>query len=108
LLRGITGLLSCKNPTFYLDKNPTHFKKNFRYFSVLYKSVYYHAVGQIVVSRRAFGMVEPWVERNSLEELNLKEFNRPVLAVEILRWRKESEEVEVAAAEAPRRRQQPS
>jgi len=78
LLRGITGLLSCKNPTFYLDKDPTHIKKNFRYFSVLYKSVYYHAVGQIVVSRRAFGMVEPWVERNSLEELNLKEFNRPV------------------------------
>jgi len=35
-----------------------------------------------VVSRRAFGMVEPCVERNSLEELNLKEFNRPVLAVE--------------------------
>jgi hypothetical protein len=61
LLRGITGLLSCKNPTFYLDKNPTHFKKNFRYFSVLYKSVYYHSVVQIVVSRRAFGMVEPWV-----------------------------------------------
>jgi hypothetical protein len=108
LLRGITGLLSCKNPTSYLDKNPTHFKKNFRYFSVLYKSAYYHAVGQIVVSRRSFGMVEPWVERNSLEELNLKEFNRPALAVEILRWREDSEEVEVAAAEAPRRRQQPS
>jgi hypothetical protein len=58
-----------------------------------------------VVSRRAFGMVEPCVERNSLEELNLKEFNRPVLAVEILRWR---EEVAEATAEAPRRRQQPS
>jgi hypothetical protein len=58
-----------------------------------------------VVSRRAFGMVKPWVERNSLEELNLKEFNRPVLAVEILRWR---EEVAEATAEAPRRRQQPS
>jgi hypothetical protein len=58
-----------------------------------------------VVSRRAFGMVESWVERNSLEELHLKEFNRPVLAVEILRWREDSEEVEAAAAEVPRRRQ---
>jgi len=61
-----------------------------------------------VVSRRAFGMVEPCVERNSLEELNLKEFNRPVLAVEILRWREEAEEVAEAAAEAPRRRQLPN
>ncbi|HMH63292.1 MAG TPA: adenylate/guanylate cyclase domain-containing protein [Bradyrhizobium sp.] len=63
---------------------------------------------QIVVSRRVFGMVEPWAEGNSLEELNLKGFNHPVLAVEILRWREEAEQVEVAAAEAPRRRQQPS
>jgi class 3 adenylate cyclase/HAMP domain-containing protein len=63
---------------------------------------------QIVVSRRVFGMVEPWVEGNSLEELNLKGFNHPVLAVEILRWRDEGEEVAEAAAEAPRRRQQPS
>jgi class 3 adenylate cyclase len=63
---------------------------------------------QIVVSRRVFGMVEPWVEGNSLEELNLKGFNHPVLAVEILRWRDEVGEVEAAAAEAPRRRQQPS
>jgi class 3 adenylate cyclase/HAMP domain-containing protein len=63
---------------------------------------------QIVVSRRVFGMVEPWAEGNSLEELNLKGFNHPVLAVEILRWRDEGEEVAEAAAEAPRRRQQPS
>src|SRR6266436_5150479 len=63
---------------------------------------------QIVVSRRVFGMVEPWVEGNSLEELNLKGFNHPVLAVEILRWREEGEAVAAAAAEAPRRRQQPS
>ena len=62
---------------------------------------------QIVVSRRVFGMVEPWVEGNSLEELNLKGFNHPVLAVEILRWR-EAAEIEAAAAEAPRRKQQPS
>jgi class 3 adenylate cyclase/HAMP domain-containing protein len=63
---------------------------------------------QIVVSRRVFGMVEPWAEGNSLEELNLKGFNHPVLAVEILRWREEGEAVAEAAAEAPRRRQQPS
>ncbi|HMH00016.1 MAG TPA: hypothetical protein VK555_01320 [Terriglobales bacterium] len=62
-------------------------------------------VNQIVVSR-VFGMVEPWVEGNSLEELHLKGFNHPVLAVEILRWREEGREV--AAAEAPRREQQPS
>ena len=64
---------------------------------------------QIVVSRRVFGMVEPWVEGKPLDDLNLKGFNHPVLAVEILRWRDEAkaEDVEVAAAEPPRRRQQP-
>jgi class 3 adenylate cyclase len=64
---------------------------------------------QIVVSRRVFGMVEPWVDGKPLDDLNLKGFNHPVLAVEILRWRDEAEtlDVEVAAAEAPRRRQQP-
>jgi class 3 adenylate cyclase len=66
------------------------------------------AAGQIVVSRLAFDMVEPWVKGNSLEELNLKGFNHPVLAVEILRWREETEKVEAAAAKAPRRRQQRS
>ncbi|HXQ08518.1 MAG TPA: adenylate/guanylate cyclase domain-containing protein, partial [Bradyrhizobium sp.] len=65
---------------------------------------------QIVVARRVFGMVEPWVEGKPLDDLNLKGFNHPVLAVEILRWRDEAEaeDVEVVAAEAPRRRQQPS
>jgi len=64
---------------------------------------------QIVVARRVFGMVEPWVEGKPLDDLNLKGFNHPVLAVEILRWREEAkaEDVEVVAAEAPRRRQQP-
>jgi class 3 adenylate cyclase len=65
---------------------------------------------QIVVSRRVFGMVEPFVEGNSLEELNLKGFNHPVLAVEILRWREEGEEanenVEAAAPAEARRRKQ--
>jgi hypothetical protein len=62
-----------------------------------------------VVSRRVFGMVEPWVEGKPLDDLNLKGFNHPVLAVEILGWREEAEaeDAEVASAEAPRRRQQP-
>jgi adenylate cyclase len=44
-----------------------------------------------------------------LDESNLKGFNHPVLAVEILRWREEAEaeDVAAAAAEAPRRRKQP-
>ncbi|MFH1340530.1 MAG: adenylate/guanylate cyclase domain-containing protein [Pseudomonadota bacterium] len=65
--------------------------------------------GQIVVSQRVFGMVEPWAEGRQLEDLTLKGFNHPILAVEILRWRGEDEVVEAEAetAEAPRRRQQP-
>jgi len=64
--------------------------------------------GQIVVSRRVFGMVEPWVEGKPLDDLILKGFNHPVLAVEILRWREQGEEAEaaVAAAPEPRRRKQ--
>jgi class 3 adenylate cyclase len=60
--------------------------------------------GQIVVSRRVYGMVEQWVDGKPLDDLQLKGFNHPVLAVEILRWR-EGEEAEMAAA-APRRRKQ--
>ncbi len=59
--------------------------------------------GQVVVARRVFGMVEPWVESRSLDELNLKGFNHPVLAVEILRWRDEAEAVEVEPPAAVRR-----
>ncbi|MGX4768635.1 adenylate/guanylate cyclase domain-containing protein [Bradyrhizobium guangdongense] len=43
---------------------------------------------QIVVSRRVYGMVEPWVEARALDDLQLKGFNHPVLAMEILGWRK--------------------
>ncbi|MDP3691536.1 adenylate/guanylate cyclase domain-containing protein [Bradyrhizobium sp.] len=67
--------------------------------------------GQVVVSQRVFGMVEAYVEGRQLEDLTLKGFNHPILAVEILRWRDEGEvaAAQVApAAEAPRRRQQPS
>ena len=48
-------------------------------------------------------MVEQWAEGRQLEDLTLKGFDHPILAVEILRWR----EGEVAEAEAPRRRKQP-
>ena len=66
--------------------------------------------GQIVVSQRVFGMVEAFAEGRQLEDLTLKGFNHPILAVEVLRWRGEDEaaEAEAAAAEAPRRRKQPS
>ncbi|MGZ3271630.1 MAG: adenylate/guanylate cyclase domain-containing protein [Croceibacterium sp.] len=64
--------------------------------------------GQIVVSRRVYGMVEQWVDGQPLDDLQLKGFNHPVLAVEILRWREgeQAAEVEVAAAATPRRRKQ--
>jgi class 3 adenylate cyclase/HAMP domain-containing protein len=59
--------------------------------------------GQVVVSRRVYGMVEPWVDGRPLDDLHLKGFNHPILAAEILRWR-EDEAVEAVAE--PRRRQQ--
>jgi len=51
---------------------------------------------QIVVSRRVYGMVEPFVEGRPIDDLHLKGFNHPVLAAEILRWKGEAAE---AAAE---------
>ena len=39
---------------------------------------------QIVVSRRVYGMVEPWVEGRPIDDLNLKGFNHPILAAEII------------------------
>ena len=63
---------------------------------------------QIVVSQRVFGMVEPWAEGRPLEDLTLKGFNHPVLAVEILGWREEgADQAEAAAPAAERRRQRP-
>jgi class 3 adenylate cyclase/HAMP domain-containing protein len=53
---------------------------------------------QIVVSRRVYGMVEPWVDAKPLDDLTLKGFNHPVLAVEISRWREGGENVVDAAA----------
>ena len=60
--------------------------------------------GQVVVSRRVYGMVEQWVDARPLDDLVLKGFNHPVLAMEILRWREEVENVVDASAAAARRR----
>lgn len=57
---------------------------------------------QIVVSRRVYGMVEPWVEGRPIDDLNLKGFNHPILAAEIISWREEVDNV-VDAASAVRR-----
>jgi class 3 adenylate cyclase len=57
---------------------------------------------QIVVSRRVYGMVEQSVEARALDDLQLKGFNHPVLAMEILSWR-EDEETVVDASAARRR-----
>lgn len=59
--------------------------------------------GQIVVSRRVYGMVEQWVEGRPIDDLQLKGFNHPVLAAEILRWRGEAEQ---SATVTPLRRKQ--
>lgn len=48
---------------------------------------------QIVVSRRVYGMVEQSVEARALDDLQLKGFNHPVLAMEILSWREDEESV---------------
>jgi class 3 adenylate cyclase/HAMP domain-containing protein len=61
--------------------------------------------GQIVVSRRVYGMVEPWVEGKPLDDLHLKGFNHPILAAEILRWREEAGE---PAKVTPLRRKGPA
>jgi adenylate cyclase len=60
--------------------------------------------GQIVVSRRVYGMVEPWVDAAPMDDLQLKGFNHPVLAMEILRWRGEVDNVVDATAAAVARR----
>ncbi len=54
--------------------------------------------GQIVASRRVYGMVEQWVDARPLDDLQLKGFNHPVLAMEISRWRDEVDNVVDASA----------
>lgn len=53
---------------------------------------------QIVVSRRVYGIVEQSVEARALDDLQLKGFNHPVLAMEILSWREDEESVVDASA----------
>ncbi|ANW04945.1 adenylate/guanylate cyclase domain-containing protein [Bradyrhizobium icense] len=60
---------------------------------------------QIVVSRRVYGMVEPWVEGRPIDDLNLKGFNHPILAAEITSWRESVDNV-VDAAAARRKKMQ--
>ncbi|WP_426410336.1 adenylate/guanylate cyclase domain-containing protein [Bradyrhizobium ganzhouense] len=57
---------------------------------------------QVVVSRRVYGMVEQSVEARALDDLQLKGFNHPVLAMEILSWREDVDTM--ADASAARRR----
>jgi class 3 adenylate cyclase/HAMP domain-containing protein len=57
---------------------------------------------QIVVSRRVYGMVEQWVEGRPIDDLNLKGFNHPILAAEIMSWREEVDNVVDAASAAAR------
>jgi class 3 adenylate cyclase/HAMP domain-containing protein len=59
---------------------------------------------QIVVARRVYGAVEQWVDARPIDDLVLKGFNHPVLAMEILRWREEVDNVVDAAAKSARRR----
>jgi class 3 adenylate cyclase len=42
--------------------------------------------GQIVISQRAFGAVEQWVEGLPIGQLSLKGFNRPIDAYEVVNW----------------------
>jgi len=60
--------------------------------------------GQIVVSRRVYGMVEPWVEGRPIDDLNLKGFNHPILAAEIVTWREEVDNVVDASAAVKRQK----
>ena len=45
---------------------------------------------QVIVSRRVYGVVDQSVDARPIDDLHLKGFNHPVLAMEILRWRGES------------------
>ena len=63
---------------------------------------------QIVVARRVYGVVEEWAEANPIDDLTLKGFNHPVLAVEIVSWREGGQQDEVADIAVVRRRKKPS
>jgi class 3 adenylate cyclase/HAMP domain-containing protein len=61
--------------------------------------------GQIVVSQRTYGMVQDFVDAAPIADLQLKGFNRPIPAMEILRWREPDEIAQAppAAASAGRK-----
>ena len=65
------------------------------------------AGGQIIVSQRVFGMVEPWVEAAPIGALTLKGFNRPIPALEILAWRDEPKELAIPVPPPKRDRPDP-
>jgi class 3 adenylate cyclase/HAMP domain-containing protein len=54
--------------------------------------------GQIIVSQRAYGMVEEWVEARPVEDLSLKGFARPIPVVEVVAWRAERDDLVLPAA----------
>jgi adenylate cyclase len=56
--------------------------------------------GQIIVSQRAYGMVQEFVDAAPIGDLQLKGFARPVPAMEILRWREDAAETPPLAAAA--------
>jgi class 3 adenylate cyclase/CheY-like chemotaxis protein len=56
---------------------------------------------QIVISQRVFDNIQSHVEATLLRELNLKGFNRPVPAYEVLSWREDSTNKSSSAAVAP-------
>ncbi|CCD86725.1 putative Adenylate/Guanylate cyclase [Bradyrhizobium sp. ORS 285] len=58
--------------------------------------------GQVIASRRVYGVVETSVDARPIDDLHLKGFNHPVLAMEILDWRGEAVEA-VDVAEERRR-----
>lgn len=58
--------------------------------------------GQIIVSQRAYGMVESFVEARPIEPLSLKGFHHPVAVVEILRWRSAQPEADTSAHQSSR------
>jgi hypothetical protein len=43
--------------------------------------------GQILISQRIFGLVEPLIEASHVGDLSLKGFHRPMPTYEVLRWR---------------------
>ncbi len=56
--------------------------------------------GQIIASQRTYAMVQEFFDAAPIEDLTLKGFNRPIAAVEILRWRETAEPAQPTPAAA--------